>query len=153
MSLLNNSLTKKNKNPVSLLQNEMNELIRRFNGDFGVFDLDLSSFLPRVEVKEKDKSYIIKAEVPGMKEDEINVTLQDNNLIIECERKSDKEDDKYGYYSSEFNYGSFYRSIPFSDEVNPETVKASCKSGILRVELDKVNPGSHKSKKIPILNS
>lgn len=153
MSLFNQSLTTRNKNPISLWQDEMSNLFRRFNKDLETFDTDLVSFTPKVEVKEKDKGYIVRAEVPGMKEDEINVTLRDNSLILEGERKSESEEQGEDFYSSEFSYGSFYRTIPLSEEVNPDSVKASCKGGILRVELDKVKPSAHKSKKIPILNS
>jgi HSP20 family protein len=150
---MNQSLSTRNKNPANLLQNEMSNLFRRFNRDLETFDSDLSSFSPRVEVKDKDKSYVIKAEVPGMKENDINVTLRDNNLILEGERKSENEEEKEGVYTSEFSYGSFFRTIPLDEEVNPDSVKASCKNGILKIELEKVRPSTHNSKKIPILNS
>jgi HSP20 family protein len=131
----------------------MNNLFDRFGRDMGTLDVDLTDFSPRVEIKEKDKHYTVSAEVPGIKESDINVTLKDNNLILEGERKSESKKEEEGYFSSEFSYGSFYRSIPLDEEVNPDTVKASYKDGILTVELDKVKSTPQKTKKIPILKS
>jgi HSP20 family protein len=154
MSLFRNqSMALRNQNPITSWQNEMNNLFDRFGRDMGTLDVDLTDFSPRVEIKEKDKHYTVSAEVPGIKESDINVTLKDNNLILEGERKSESKKEEEGYFSSEFSYGSFYRSIPLDEEVNPDTVKASYKDGILTVELDKVKATPQKTKKIPILKS
>ncbi len=127
--------------------------MRKFDDDFGTLNIDTSDFMPNVEIKEKAKSYIVCAEVPGMKESDINVTLSGNNLILEGERKSESKEEKEGYFSSEFSYGSFYRSIPLEEEVNADSVKATYKDGILTIEMDKVKPSNHKTKKIPVLKS
>ncbi len=154
MSLFRNqSIALRNQNPITSWQNEMNNLFDRFGRDMGTLDVDLTDFSPRVEIKEKDKHYTVSAEVPGIKESDINVTLKDNNLILEGERKSESKKEEEGYFSSEFSYGSFYRSIPLDEEVNPDTVKASYKDGILTVELDKVKATPQKTIKIPILKS
>ncbi len=154
MSLFRNqSIALRNQNPITSWQNEMNNLFDRFGRDMGTLDVDLTDFSPRVEIKEKDKHYTVSAEVPGIKESDIHVTLKDNNLILEGERKSESKKEEEGYFSSEFSYGSFYRSIPLDEEVNPDTVKASYKDGILTVELDKVKSTPQKTKKIPILKS
>lgn len=155
MSIFNNqSLTTRNasQNPFTLWQKEMSNLLDRFGRDIGG-DYSLEGITPKVEVKEKDKKFIVKAEVPGMTEDDINVTLRDNNLILEGDRKVESEKEEKGFYSSEFTYGSFYRAIPLGEEVNADKVKASYKNGILTVELEKLESGSHKAKKIPILKS
>ncbi len=154
MSLFRNqSIALRNQNPITSWQNEMNNLFDRFGRDMGTLDVDLTDFSPRVEIKEKDKHYTVSAEVPGIKESDINVTLKDNNLILEGERKSESKKEEEGYFSSEFSYGSFYRSIPLDEEVNPDTVKASYKDGILTVELDKVKSTPQKTIKISILKS
>ena len=154
MSLFRNqSIALRNQNPITSWQNEMNNLFDRFGRDMGTLDVDLTDFSPRVEIKEKDKHYTVSAEVPGIKESDIHVTLKDNNLILEGERKSESKKEEEGYFSSEFSYGSFYRSIPLDEEVNPDTVKASYKDGILTVELDKVKATPQKTIKIPILKS
>ena len=155
MSIFNNqSLTTRNapQNPFTLWQKEMSNMLDRFGRDLGG-DYSFEGIAPKVEVKEKDKKFIVKAEVPGMTEDDINVTLRDNCLILEGDRKIETEKEEKGFYSSEFSYGSFYRAIPLGDEVNAEKVKASYKNGILTVELDKLESATHKAKKIPILKS
>lgn len=155
MSIFNNqSLTTRNasQNPFTLWQKEMSNLLDRFGRDLGG-EYSLEGIAPKVEVKEKDKKYIVKAEVPGMTEDDINVTLRDNCLILEGDRKIESEKEEKGFYSSEFSYGSFYRAIPLNEEVNGDKVKASYKNGILTVELEKLESATHKAKKIPILKS
>ena len=147
MSLFKNqSVTSRKQNPISMWQNEMNNLFNKF--DFGSIDS-----LPKVEIKRHAKSISILAEVPGMTEKDINVTLKDNVLVLEGERKSESTEEENDYSFSEFSYGSFYRTIPLDEDVNPDSVKASYKDGILKVELEKLKESSHKSKKIPVLKS
>lgn len=153
MSLFENkSLVNRNSNPLNVWQKEMNNLLDRFSSDF-VTELDATGITPKVEIKEKDKHYKVSVEIPGMNENDINVTLKENSLVLEGERKSESKKEEDGYYSSEFSYGSFYRSIPLSEEVNPDSVKASYKNGILTIDLDKIKSSSQNAKKIPILKS
>jgi HSP20 family protein len=146
------NLTKRNENPITVWQNEMRNFFDKFNQDFNL-DMDLpkmKDFTPKIEVKDKDKGYLISAEVPGMSEKDLSVSLKDNALIIEGERKTESKSEEKGRYFSEFSYGSFYRSIPLEDEVDASKVKASYRDGILSVEVQKSENGSHKAKKIPI---
>jgi HSP20 family protein len=151
MSIFNNSLTLRNQSPVTMWQRQFNDLFSKFNQDLGLGDLENIDFAPRVEIKEKDSKYVVSAEIPGMQESDINVSLEDNTLILEGERKTESKDEKEGYYSSEFSYGSFYRAIPLDNEVNADSIKATCKNGILKVEMEKTHPQKHKTKKIPVL--
>lgn len=146
------SLTTRNENPFMSWQREMNNLFDRFNRDVDFSTSDLDQFSPKVEMKEKDNGYLVRAEIPGMSEKDINVSLRDNNLILEGEKKSESKKEEKGQYFSEFSYGSFYRSIPLNEEVNPDNVKATYKNGVLTVELETVREIEHKSKKIPIIN-
>ncbi len=109
-------------------------------------------FSPKIEVKDTGKTYQVCAEVPGMDEKDINVTLRDNHLIIEGEKKNEvkNEDKKKGVYHSEFSYGRFYRAIPLSDDVDAERVNAFYKNGVLSVELEKLPEKAGKNKKIQI---
>ncbi len=146
------NLTKRNENPITVWQNEMKNFFDRFNREFSM-DIDMplmTDFTPRIEVKDSDKGYLVSAEVPGMTEKDINVSLKDNSLIIEGERKTESKRDDQGRYFSEFEYGSFYRSIPFSDEVDTNKVKATYRDGVLNVELVKSESSTHKAKRIPV---
>jgi HSP20 family protein len=143
-----------NQNPFAVWQKEMSSLLDRFGRDIGNdFGFGTEGVIPKVEVKEKDKKYIVRAEIPGMKESDISVTLRDNNLILEGERKVETEKEEEGTYRSEFTYGSFYRAIPLDEDVNANTVKAAYRDGILTVDLEKLETTTHKTKKIPIMKS
>jgi HSP20 family protein len=115
-----------------------------------LFQGTLEAYGPRVEVQETEKNIQVCAELPGMKEKDINVTLRDDNLIIEGERKSEKRKEEKGLYRSEFSYGSFYRSIPIDVEVDKDNVEATYKDGILEVTLNKLAETKQHAKKIEI---
>lgn len=129
---------------------EMFDRMRRefYSPDF--FRGNLESFGPRVEVQETDKNILVSAELPGMKEKDINVTLKEDNLIIEGERRSEMKKEGKGFYRSEFSYGSFYRSIPLTMSVDKDKVEATYKDGILEVKLNKLADSQQKVKKIEI---
>jgi HSP20 family protein len=149
---MNRSLMKRAESPVHAWREQMSGLLDRFNKDFGMnMDFnEVSEFTPKVEVQERDKGYLVRAEVPGMNEKDLNVMLRENSLIIEGERKSESKKEEKGQTISEFNYGSFYRSIPFGEDINPDTVKASYKDGILNIELQRVEGQKSKTRKIPV---
>jgi HSP20 family protein len=153
---MNRSLTRqqsKDLNPWSVFQNDLWDVFDRFSKEFDMPSLATGNdFAPMIEVKDTGKAYQICAEVPGMDEKDINVTLKDNHLIIEGEKKNEvkNEDKKKGIFHSEFSYGRFYRAVPLSDEVDTEKVNASYKNGILSVELEKLPEKSGKHKKIQI---
>lgn len=119
------------------LQNEMNDLFEGLNRGFFPSSIKAEGFMPKLEMKEDEKKYYVSAELPGMKEDDIHVTLKDNALIIEGEKKSEMKKEEKGIYRSEFNYGSFYRAVPLVSEVDAERVAATYKNGVLQVEIEK----------------
>ncbi len=126
---------------------------RRNNSLRNFFDFsfeDLSGKSPLVEIQDKEKSYCVRAEIPGMQEKDLNISLKDNMLVLEGERKSEHTKEDEHSFSSEFSYGKFYRTIPFKDQVDPETVKATYHNGILEVELDKIYSTPREGKKIAI---
>lgn len=111
---------------------------------------EASEFNPKIEVRETIKSFIVTAEIPGMKEEDITLRLRDNHLIIEGEKKNESKTEEKGYYRSEIQYGSFRRSIPFESDVDDKNIEASYKNGVLNVTLFKKNDGQDKTVKIPI---
>jgi HSP20 family protein len=144
MSILNRNLPSKNN---------FGDLFDRFQKEF--FSPELfkgigEGFVPKVEVKETDNSYEVSAELPGMKEEDINITMKGDSLILEGEKKSERKEDQKGYYASEFSYGSFYRTIPLKDDVNEEDVRAEYKDGVLKVHLQKLAENKKKNRKIQI---
>src|SRR5437868_2566507 len=92
---------------------------------------------PSVDVYEKDGNLVVKAELPGMKKEDIEVTLDRGDLLIRGERKAESEVKEENYYRVERAYGSFYRRIPLPFEVKPDQITATYKDGVLEVRLPK----------------
>ena len=135
-------------NPFSNLRDEIMDVFDNLN--LPTVPAPSTSFMPRIEIKDRGTSYLVVAEVPGMSDKEMSVTVRDNCLILEGEKKEEHKEEKKGYYRSELNYGSFYRAIPLSEEIDPEKISASYKNGMLRVQIEKTPETQRKSKKIPI---
>lgn len=131
---------------------EMENIFDRFRRDFYSPDLlrGVEGFSPKIEVEETDKSIFVSAEIPGMKEKDINVSLRENNLIIEGEKIGQRKNEEKGLYRSEFSYGSFYRTIPLSAEVDTEKVEATYKNGVLEITLNKLEESKQSVKRIEI---
>ena len=106
--------------------------------------------VPAVDVAEKDNQYQISAELPGMDQNNIEVTLSNGVLTIKGEKKEEKEESKKDYYLSERRYGSFQRSFQVPEGVDAEKIEANFKNGILTVSLPKTAAAQKDQKKIAI---
>lgn len=105
-----------------------------------------SLWTPQVEVFERGESLVVRAELPGLSRDDVDVEVDDDALIIRGERHSDVEDEQEGYYRSERSYGSFYRAIPLPDNVDANQCNATFKDGVLEVTLPKPREQSRAQK-------
>jgi HSP20 family protein len=135
--------------------NEMHNMMDRFFGGFDIepfngSELVTDEFMPRVDVKENDKEIKVTAELPGMDENDIDVTISDDSLTIKGEKKEETEDKGKGYYRTECRYGSFHRIIPLSVEVDEDKVKADFKKGVLKIRLPKTAEAQKSRKRIEI---
>jgi len=92
---------------------------------------------PSVEVIEKEDKFLIKVELPGVNEEDINISLAGNTLTIEGEKETESEVEKKGYYYSESSYGSFSRSMTIPSTVDTSKIEANCDKGILEITLPK----------------
>lgn len=92
-------------------------------------------FMPRMDVYEKDNELIVKADLPGMKKEDVHVAIENGDLILKGERKEEKEVKEESFYKAECLYGSFYRRLPLSFEVAPDKVNAKFADGVLEVHL------------------
>jgi HSP20 family protein len=90
---------------------------------------------PAIDVTEKDGRITVRADLPGMKRDEVQVQLTDEGLTIEGERKRETEDTREGIYRRERSYGSFCRVVPLPDGIDASKAKASFKDGVLEVSV------------------
>lgn len=99
-------------------------------------DLDIS---PRVDISENDNSYLLEAELPGLKEDEIDVKIDNNILTIKGRKEKVSEEKNKNYYLKERYSGSFQRSISLPSNIDEGGIDANFENGILRIEIPKKN--------------
>ena len=122
---------------VLALQNRMNSLFQEYNRGGEGDALTTAAFVPPVDIYEDEHKIVLKLEVPGMKESDLDIQLENNVLTVKGERKFETEEKEENFHRIERRYGSFYRSFTIPNTVNPESVKASYDAGVLRVELEK----------------
>jgi HSP20 family protein len=105
---------------------------------------------PDVDVRETDKEIIIEAELPGMSEDDVSITLRGGVMTISGEKKSERDEEKDTYHLVERSYGSFDRSFRLPDTVDEDQIQASFNRGVLRVVAPKHSEAIAAEKTIPI---
>jgi len=101
---------------------------------------------PPIDVAEEENTIIIRAEVPGCKAEDIDISVYGNTLTISGEKKQSEEKKEKGYYHVESSYGSFRRELTLPTDVDPGKVEAVCKDGVLSVTL----PKAEKSKAVKV---
>jgi len=104
---------------------------------------------PVIEVQQKEGKLIVKAEIPGVKKEDVKVNVTETALTLEGERKQEKEEKREGYYHSERSYGNFFRSIPLPEGAKTDQTAAQFKDGVLEVTIP-VPEVKAKSQQIPI---
>jgi HSP20 family protein len=92
-------------------------------------------WVPEIEVLHDNGQFIVRADLPGLKKDDVKVELTDNVLTLSGERKKEKEEKREGYYRSERSYGSFYRQIPLPEGAKTDTAVAEFTDGVLEVTM------------------
>jgi HSP20 family protein len=137
------------------LQREMNRIFDDFFRGWDVAPTGLEGsrfgfFQPSIDVKQSESEIVVKAELPGLDEKDIEVLLTDEALTIRGEKKEEKEEKGKTYYHMERSYGSFNRVIPLPAGVDQKKVQAQYKNGVLSITLQKAQEPKMKSKKISI---
>jgi HSP20 family protein len=131
------------------IQNEMNRLFNSFFDTPTVSSKDAyRRWIPAMDLLEADGEFVLRADLPGLSEQDVNIEVQDNVLTISGERRAEHEDRKEGYYRVERSHGSFRRSLTLPEGVDPESVKASFDRGVLEVHVPK--PEQRKPRKVAI---
>lgn len=147
--------TPKNTKPLSLWEPEealpdmfgqLNQFINRIWRE-GAGAITSPSWSPGMDILNDDGELILTVDVPGMERKDIKVEIQDGVLTVSGERKLEKEEKKDNYVRLERGYGSFLRQFTLPEDVNQETVKATCKDGLLKITLTK-KPGTKKEAKV-----
>lgn len=136
---------KKPGHPLEGFRREMDRLFEDVLSGWGV---RRAEFLPAVDVHETEAEIVVTAEVPGLKAEEVDISISNDVLTIRGEKKGEREEKGRNYHVVERSYGSFHRSVPLPAAVDSEKATASCKEGVLTVSLPKVEKA--KAKKIDI---
>lgn len=105
---------------------------------------------PHVNICESDKSYLIEAEVPGMRKEDIKVNLEDGVLCIQGERKQEKVEKGKKFLRVEGSYGNFYRSFSLPDNIDETHIKATFHDGLLDLEIPKTTEAVHKTVQVKV---
>jgi HSP20 family protein len=105
---------------------------------------------PQVEVFERGTNFVVRADLPGLSRENVDVELDDDALIIRGERQSDVEDEDQGFYRSERSYGSFYRAIPLPEGIDVTGCNATFRDGVLEVTLPKPPQQPSRARRIDV---
>ncbi len=117
------------------------------------FEEEWETFTPRVDVKETDKKVIVTAELPGLDEKDIEISVSGDALILRGEKRQEQEDKGEDYYRMERRYGSFQRVISLPCEVEVDKAEATFRKGVLTINLPKTPAAQSARKVIPIKSS
>ena len=121
---------------------------RRSNGEKEA--MTVAEWSPLVDITEDEKEYLIKAELPEVKKEDVKLTVQDDVLTISGERKSEKEEKSKKYHRIERSYGSFVRSFRLPEDADGSKVAAEYKDGVLTVHLPKSEKAKPKSIEVKV---
>jgi HSP20 family protein len=141
-------------NPINEMQQMIDFMDRTFNSVWpeatGARTFRESVLTLPVDVWEKDNRYFIRAAVPGVKPEELDIQVQDGTLILSGETKHEFESDKDAkFWRREYSFGKFRRTIRLPENINPEEIEASFDNGYVTVTVP-MQPEVHKSLKVPI---
>jgi HSP20 family protein len=109
-----------------------------------------SSWSPAADISETEKEYVVKAELPGIKKEDVRVTLDDGVLMIEGERKQEKDEKDEKSHRVERFYGTFRRSFSLPDDADAKHIRAESKDGVLKVHVPKLKVEKAKATQIKI---
>ncbi|MEK7486550.1 MAG: Hsp20/alpha crystallin family protein [Planctomycetota bacterium] len=139
--------------PFYSMQKEMNSLFDNFFNGFDLAPsntLDIGKFSPSVDMTETEKEYKVSAELPGMDEKNVDLSIDENSITIKGEKKAEKEEKQKNYYMKETSYGSFQRILPLPNDVDRDKIVATFKKGVLSLVLPKTIESKNSVRKIEI---
>jgi HSP20 family protein len=139
--------------PFSMLRRMQEEMDRWLGGmgGFGGFGAGFpQAFTPTVDMRETENEVIVKADIPGVEPEDLEVYCTDNALIIRGEMRREEERDERGVHRAERRYGRFERALPLPAEVNRDQIQANFRNGVLEIRLPKTEEGRQRMRRIPI---
>lgn len=98
-------------------------------------EVQMPVWSPQIEVTENNGQFTVRADLPGLKKEDIDVEVRDDALVISGQRKEESKEEREGFYRSERSYGSFYRSIPLPEGADKDKATATFQDGVLQVSV------------------
>lgn len=108
------------------------------------------AWTPQVDVSQKEDRIVVRADLPGVKKEDVHVDVENDMLTIRGERRDEREEKEKGYYRSERSYGSFYRALPLPEGVDPNRCEATYKDGVLEINVPTPKREEAKGRRIEI---
>jgi HSP20 family protein len=135
---------------ITSLRKEMDNLWRQFLGDATLPAMPSGSLWPTIDIEETENSLLVKAELPGMDAKDVSVTISDDILTIQGEKKKEEEKKEKNYYCSESYSGFFKRSVKLPANVKTDKVEATFEKGVLHIDLAKTEESKKKQIEIKV---
>jgi HSP20 family protein len=140
--------------PFRQLHREINHVFNRMLGEWpgpmNLLDRRLGNWIPQVDMSETEKEVRLTAELPGIEEKDLDVSLVDGALTIKGEKREEHEEEKGDLHHSERQYGMFERTIPLPAGVAVDKVQASFKKGVLKIILPKTKEAQSNRRLVPV---
>jgi HSP20 family protein len=138
---------------LSSLQTEMNRVFNTFfdapaGGDGGNGGQAARRWVPPMDLVETGDHFVLRADLPGLSEEDIQIEVEDNVLTVSGERKAEHEENREGFYRVERAFGAFSRSLTLPQGIDPEAVTANFENGVLEIRVPK--PEERKPRRIEI---
>ncbi len=144
------------KSPDGFIKSVNDEISSILNRNFDslfpeyIFTEDMDKLSIPVEIQEKDNEYKVKAELPGVKKEDLDIDIDKNHIIINAKKEEEKEENTKSYRKSEFRYGEFSRSVYFPMDIDVEKTNAKLEHGILKITAPKLEAEKKTNKKLTV---
>lgn len=138
---------------IKTINEEINSILNKnFDSLFPefIFSGEMNKFAMPVEIHEKEELYNIKAELPGVKKENLEIEIDKNHLTISAKKHEENQEDTKSCRKSEFKYGDFSRTVYFPQEINIENTNAKLEHGVLCITAPKLKPEKEETKKLEI---
>jgi len=137
-------------NPFSLFRRMAAEFDRLTSSDLSNRGNEPRTWMPAIEVEQREGNYIIRAELPGLKPDQVNVESTDEAIVISGERTDEHDVERGGMHVTELRYGQFYRSIPLPDGAKTDQIAARFNNGVLEITVPASQEASSGRRRIQV---
>lgn len=141
------------ENFIRTVNDEISSLLNRhFDSYFpeAAYWEDMEKFSMPVEMTDKGKDYEVKAELPGVKKEDLDIDIDKNYIVINAKKEEEKDEEEKSYKKSEFKYGEFSRTVYFPEEIDVEKTEAKLEHGVLKIHAPKKYAEKEAKKKLTV---